>query len=676
MKQLQDAVMALSGVGEKRAESLATLGIFTIEDLLLYFPFRFDDIQERSLSDIQDQEKVVLKGTVATPAVVTYFGPRKKRLTFQMIVEHVPIRVTFFNQAFLQKQIIQDEEIAIYGKWDATRKSLSGIKIMGNQTQGEDFAPIYHVNKKVKQPTLISLIRQAYQEYQAVIPEILPQEYVQQYGLLSRKEAIYQMHFPSNATSYQRAHQRMAYEEFFVLEMKMQMLKATEGQKAGATHRYDVQLLRQFIQQLPFELTDAQKRVTNDICRDLLQPVSMNRLLQGDVGSGKTVVAALALYAVTTAHYQGALLVPTEILAEQHFNELQTLCQHTSLRIALLKGSTPPTERRTILEQLADGTIDIIVGTHALIQDSVHYHRLGIAVIDEQHRFGVNQRRKMREKGQGVDILSMTATPIPRTLAITAYGDMDVSVIDELPKGRKLIKTEWLKHEQFHDLLQQLQQPLSYGEQIYVICPLIAESEAIDAKNAEALYKELCQYFEPHYHIGLLHGKMKADEKEALMDAFTQNHIQILVSTTVIEVGVNVPNATRMIIMDADRFGLAQLHQLRGRVGRGVKQSYCYLVANPKNKLGEERMTIMTQTSNGFTLSEKDLEMRGPGEFFGAKQSGVPEFRVADLVQDQVILDYAVRDAKRLIQQPHWEDEDAYSPLVYYLSQHMQPHLD
>lgn len=676
MKQLQDDVTALDGVGPKRAEALKSLGIETVEDLLLYFPFRYDDIQVRDIHDLSDQEKVVLKGTVATPAVVTYMGPKKNRLIFQLTVDHVPVRVSFFNQSYLKSRIVQNQEMAVYGKWDATRKTLSGIKIMAAVEHDHDLSPIYHVNKQVKSSQLIALIRQAYEAYQSVIPEILPDEYVKQYGLMSRKEAIYTLHFPKDSLSYRKARQRMAYEELFIFEVKMQQLRLQETKHNGVRHAYDLQALRQMIATLPFELTGAQKKVTNDICRDLLEEKSMNRLLQGDVGSGKTIVAALSLFAVTTGGYQGALLVPTEILAEQHYQELTSLFRETSLNIALLTGATSDKDKKECLAQLESGAIDIIVGTHALIQPNVIYHRLALAVIDEQHRFGVNQRRALREKGQGVDILAMTATPIPRTLAITAYGDMDVSIIDEMPKGRKPIQTSWLRHEQFKELLHHLKNPLARGEQIYMICPLIEESEAIDAKNAEALYDEVEAYFSPYYRTGLLHGKMKASDKEALMEEFIQGNTQILISTTVIEVGVNVPNATVMIIMDADRFGLAQLHQLRGRVGRGKAQSYCYLVANPKNKMGEERMNIMTQTNNGFELSEKDLEMRGPGEFFGAKQSGIPEFRVADLASDQTILMYATRDAKELVSQPNWDDRDAYSPLVYYLSHHMDAHLD
>lgn len=671
MKSLQQPVTALTGVGPKTALALQSLNIQTVEDLLYYFPFRYDNIQARSLNELNDQEKVVLKGVIATPPVVTYFGPKKNRLTFQLTVDHVPIRVTFFNQSFLKNSLQQNMEVAIFGKWDEKRKQLSGMKVLGKKNENHDLSPIYHVNRQVKQASLVKWVQQAYDEYHHVIPELLPDAKVKEYGLMSRKEAIFEMHFPKNYHRYQQARQRMAYEELFLFELKMQLLKREEIGQLGDCHHYDVKALRQFIQTLPFELTQAQKKVTNDICRDLLAPKAMNRLLQGDVGSGKTVVAALALFAITTCHKQGALLVPTEILAEQHYAELQRLFTGTSLRVACLVGSMTPKEKRVILEQLQTGEIDIIVGTHALIQQEVTFASLGLAVIDEQHRFGVNQRKALRQKGERVDVLSMTATPIPRTLAITAYGDMDVSTIDELPKGRKPIQTSVVSHQQLSSVLDTLKQRLALGEQAYVICPLIEESEAIDAKNAEKVYEELCQYFAPMYRVGLLHGKMKAEEKETLMAAFVRNEVSVIVSTTVIEVGVNVPNATTMMIMNADRFGLAQLHQLRGRVGRGNQQSYCVLIADPKTEQGRERMDIMTTTTNGFVLSQKDLEMRGPGEFFGSRQSGLPEFKIANIIEDETILNYATRDAKQLAEHD-FTKEDEYQPLVYYLKQHDQ----
>ncbi|MGG5342745.1 ATP-dependent DNA helicase RecG [Enterococcus sp. AZ192] len=652
---LSDDISVLSGVGPKRAENLKELGIQTIEDLLTYYPFRYEDIQEKELNDIQDQEKVTLKGLVVSEPVVSRYGYKKSRLMFRMMQDHAVINVSFFNQPYLKDKIVMSEEIAVYGKWDAKRKSLNGMKILAAKNEGEDFAPIYHVNKKVRQSSLIQLIRAGFDSYGELIQEILPEELLEKYRLISRKEAIFAMHFPRDPEESHQAKRRVVFEEFFFFQLKMQGLKRQEkAEKNGLSIQYDVERLKEFTKKLPFELTAAQKKVTNEICRDLMSANHMQRLLQGDVGSGKTVVAAIALYATMTAGFQGALMVPTEILAQQHMESLQQLYDPLEVRTALLTGSTKTKERRDILAQLASGEIDIIIGTHALIQEDVIFHRLGLVITDEQHRFGVNQRRILREKGLKPDVLFMTATPIPRTLAITAFGEMDVSIIDEMPAGRIPIETRWIRPPQLDTVLEWMQKELARGHQAYVICPLIEESEALDVKNATEIFEHMSAFFNPDYQVGLLHGKMKNQEKDEIMQEFKENNLQILVSTTVIEVGVNVPNATVMLIMDADRFGLAQLHQLRGRVGRGSDASYCILVANPKNEMGVERMKIMTETNNGFVLSEKDLELRGPGEVFGARQSGIPQFAVGDIVTDFNILEVARQEASAIWKKEQW----------------------
>lgn len=664
MRSLADPVTVLAGVGQKRADSLASLGIHTIEDLLTYYPFRYEDIQERNLNEIQDQEKVTLKGLVVSPPVMSRFGYKKSRLQFRMMQEHEVFNVSFFNQPYLKDKVILSEEIAVYGKWDAKRKALNGMKILGSQSP-DDFSPIYHVNKSIRQTTLVDLIRRGFSEYGDLIEENLPLSLIEKYRLLDRPTAVRSMHFPQNHEENHQAKRRIVFEEFFFFQMQLQGLKKAEkSEKNGLEILYDVERLKQFTKKLPFELTTAQKRVTNEICRDLRNPHHMQRLLQGDVGSGKTVVAAIALYATVTAGFQGALMVPTEILAQQHMESLSQLFDPNEVTVALLTGSTKAKERRELLERLENGEIDIVVGTHALIQEGVAFQNLGLVITDEQHRFGVNQRKVLREKGWRPDVLFMTATPIPRTLAITAYGEMDVSVIDELPAGRIPIETRWVRTPQLDSVLEWTYKELRRGNQMYVICPLIEESEALDVKNAVEIYEKLRELFAPEYEVGLLHGKMKNQEKDQIMETFKENQLQILVSTTVIEVGVNVPNATVMLIMDADRFGLAQLHQLRGRVGRGSEASYCILVANPKNELGVERMKIMTETTNGFILSEKDLELRGPGEVFGFRQSGLPEFAIADLVTDGNVLEVAREEAAAIWQIKDWQLLPEYQPLT------------
>ncbi|WP_436635345.1 ATP-dependent DNA helicase RecG, partial [Latilactobacillus sakei] len=623
---LTDSVTVLTGVGPKRLTALNQLGIATISDLLYYFPFRYEDLKVKDLSEAVDQEKVTLKGTVVADPVVSRWGPGKTRLNVRLLINHDVIMVTFFNQPYLKDKFEAGVDIAVYGKWDARRNSLTGMKVLAVQSaDNPSFAAIYSTNKNVRQGTLVKLIREAFDNYRNVIPDLIPADIRERYKLVSEVELIAGMHFPESYPEAKQARRTAIFHEFFLYQLQLQAIKQADRHvENGLALPYQNAALKEFIKTLPFDLTDAQKRVVNEICLDLKAPAHMNRLLQGDVGSGKTIVAAIAMFAAVTAGFQAALMVPTEILAEQHYQSLQKLYAPMNVTVGLLTGSTTAKERRTLLADIESGRINIIVGTHALIQDAVVYHKLGFAVIDEQHRFGVNQRRVLREKGLQPDMLAMTATPIPRTLAITAYGEMDVSTIDELPKGRIPIETSWVRSNQVEQALSFVQKQLADNSQVFAITPLIAESEQMDLKNAEEIYATLADRFEPQYHVALLHGKLKDDEKNRIMTAFSNNEIQLLVSTTVVEVGVDVPNATVMMIFDADRFGLAQLHQLRGRVGRGKKKAYCLLIADPKNQQGVDRMTIMTETTNGFVVAQKDLELRGPGEVFGDRQSGLP----------------------------------------------------
>ncbi len=665
-KSIYDSVSVLPYVGEKRLEALHQLGIHTIADLLSHYPIRYEDIQEKDLLEIEDQEKVTLKGNVVSEAVVSRFGPKKNRLSFRLIIEHAVITVTFFNQPYLKSKIVTGEEMAVFGKWDAKRKSLMGIKILGTRSDAEhgDFESVYSANKHIKQSTILQLITEAFKLYEDLIPEVVPQELKTKYRLISHHDAISAMHFPASEEQKVQARREVVFEEFLLYQMRMQIVrKKQKAMGKGNSVNYNVKDLRNFIETLPFELTKAQKRVVNEICSDLRQPIHMHRLLQGDVGSGKTIVAAIALYAAANVGFQSALMVPTEILAEQHMESLDELFDPLEVKIALLTGSTKTKDRRIILEQLANGELDVLIGTHALIQEDVHFSRLGLVITDEQHRFGVNQRKLLRDKGKDADVLFMTATPIPRTLAITTYGEMDVSIIDEMPAGRIPIQTTWIKPQNFEKTLEFIEIQLKKGSQAYVICPLIEESESLDVKNATDIYEKLSVYYGGRFEVGLLHGKMKSSEKESIMENFKERKLDVLVSTTVIEVGVNVPNATTMVIYDADRFGLSQLHQLRGRVGRGVKESYCILVANPKTENGIERMKIMTETTDGFLLSEKDLELRGPGDLFGNKQSGLPDFRVGDIIGDFGALEAARQEANQLVNQKDFLTNKKYQPI-------------
>ncbi len=659
--ELEQPVTNIRGIGEETAKTLAELNIFTIRDLLFYFPFRFEDFRLRDLNEAQHGEKVTVQGVVVSEPSLSYYGRKKSRLTVRVQVDRYVVLAVFFNRSYLKNKLAFNTKITISGKWNRYRQQIvvSDVRFSGQEVSGE-FAPVYSVKEGITVKQLRRWIRLAFEQYGHLIPESLPQEIRTSYKLYSLKNAIRAIHFPRNALDIKQARRRLVYEEFLQFQLKMQALRKFSRENAsGVAIRYDTERLRVFIENLPFPLTKAQKRVLKEILNDLKSPYRMNRLLQGDVGSGKTVVAAISLYAAVTAGFQGAFMVPTEILAEQHHASLKNMFSSFPVRIACLTSSVKGGQRREILAGLQDGTVDIVVGTHALIQDEVHFANLGLVITDEQHRFGVEQRRALREKGVNPNALFMTATPIPRTLAITAFGEMDVSTIDELPAGRKPIKTIWTKPHSLGQVLNFMEKELRKGRQAYVICPLIEESDKLDVQNAIDVYESLVDYFAGRFHVGLMHGRLNAEEKESVMRRFAANEIQVLVATTVVEVGVNVPNATVMVIYDAERFGLAQLHQLRGRVGRGEHQSYCILLADPKSDVGRERMKIMTETTDGFVLSEKDLELRGPGDFFGTKQSGLPEFKIADMVHDYRALETARKDAVYLINsQKFWHDPE------------------
>ena len=669
---LHQPLSVLPGIGPKSAEKYKKLGIETVEDLLLYFPFRYEDFKTKNVLDLEDGEKAVVSGLVATPANVQYYGYKRNRLRFTIKQGELVLAVSFFNQPYLADKIELGQTVAVFGKWDKAKGALTGMKLLAQVE--DDLQPVYRLSQGVSQSALVKVIKTAFEAgLDQLLEENLPQILMDKYHLLSRRQAVRAMHFPKDLEEYKQALRRVKFEELLFFQLQLQVLKEENrsvGQ--GIVLDWDEKKLKALQASLPFALTEAQERSLSEILADMRSPYHMNRLLQGDVGSGKTVVAGLAMYAAVTAGKQAALMVPTEILAEQHLQSLTSL--FSNLRILLLTGSLKAAERRERLDLIKSGQVDLVVGTHALIQEGVHFHDLGLVIIDEQHRFGVAQRRVLREKGQNPDVLMMTATPIPRTLAITAFGDMDVSIIDQMPAGRKEIITRWVKHQQLNLVLDWLVKEIQKGSQAYVISPLIEESEALDLKNAIALEEELIAYFGDRVRIALLHGKMKGEEKEAIMQAFKQGEIDLLVSTTVIEVGVNVPNATVMIIMDADRFGLSQLHQLRGRVGRGDKQSYAVLVANPKTESGKRRMKIMTETTNGFVLAEEDLKLRGSGEIFGTRQSGIPEFQVANLIEDYPILEEARKVAVQVVTTPNWREHPDWHCLSLHLEQ--KEHLD
>ncbi|WP_172954351.1 ATP-dependent DNA helicase RecG [Solibacillus sp. R5-41] len=658
---IHEPVSSLKGVGKETAENLEKLGIHTIADLIWTFPYRHEDFRLKDLVETPHNERVTIEARVESAPTALFLGKNKSRLQFTALAGRHLVKVVFFNQNYLRQKLAPGMVVTVTGKWDRGRQVIVGSSVsFGPKTEQVDFEPVYSLKGNIQQKRFRKYMRQALDVAAAELAESLPLKLREDYQLLAVQEALEGVHFPTDAQHSKQARRRFVYEELLDFQLRIQALrKVNKENEKGISIHYNLIKLKEFIATLPYELTGAQKRVVNEICKDLLLQQRMNRLLQGDVGSGKTVVAALGLYAAVTAGFQGALMAPTEILAEQHAESLHTWFDPIGVKVALLSGSTKAKARRELLAQLANGEIDILIGTHALIQPDVVFHKLGFVITDEQHRFGVEQRRVLREKGENPDVLFMTATPIPRTLAITAFGEMDVSIIDELPAGRKEIETHWMKKEQMNSVLMRMAKELEAGRQAYVITPLIEESEKLDVQNAVEAYEHLQAYFGNKFKVGLMHGKLHSDEKDAVMRAFSDGTIHVLVSTTVVEVGVNVPNATFMTIYDAERFGLAQLHQLRGRVGRGEHQSYCVLIADPKTDEGKERMTSMTETNDGFRLAEKDLELRGSGDFFGKRQSGLPEFKLADLVHDYRALEIARQDAARMLyDEDFWQQPD------------------
>ncbi|WP_195513680.1 ATP-dependent DNA helicase RecG [Turicibacter sanguinis] len=662
-------VTEVKGVGKAMVEKLAQLKIVTVKDLLEYFPYRYENYELIDIHHAMHEEKITVEAKVITACSVQYYGKMKARMSFNVLVNHEVVKVVVFNRQFLKNQLKLDTLITVTGKWDLGRKVITATDIIIGSAEGRGIEPVYSL-KEIPTKTFKKIVKAAYEQFHSLINDDLPLDLQQSYRLISYKDAVSFAHFPKNKEQVRQVERRIKYEELLKFQLKIQYLRhQTKHEKVGANKCFDEMKVEQFIHQLPFQLTEAQLTVLSEIKTDLMSPTRMNRLLQGDVGSGKTVVAAVSLFMTMLAGFQTALMVPTEILGQQHYKSFcELFSPFKEVNIEFLSSSVKGKRRREILEKLRQGEINLLVGTHAIIQQEVVFQNLGLVITDEQHRFGVNQRKMLREKGEFVDVLMMTATPIPRTLAISAFGDMDVSTITQMPKGRKPVETYLIDSGKLDRALNFIQDEiLSKGQQAYVITPLIEESEAMDVQNAVEVYHLWQHHFQGRAKVGLMHGRLSQAEKDAVMDDFVVNRSQILISTTVIEVGVNVPNANLMLIYDAHRFGLSQLHQLRGRVGRGSEQAYCLLMSDIKNEASLERLTIMTQTTNGFEISEADLKLRGPGDFFGEKQSGVPVFKMADLVQDFNILQVAMQDAYRLVSSDEFKQNNLYLPLRDYI---------
>ena len=655
MADLSTDVRYIKGIGEQRAKALNTLGICTLRDLIAWFPRKYDDRrQAKRIADLVPGETACVAAMIATPPTVSHIRKGMDLVKVRAVDETGVLDVTFFNQTWLKNQLVQGETYIFYGKAEGNllRRTMAS-PIVEQEGRGEftgRIVPIYPLTAGVSQLILSRSIRQGLDACAAILPDVLPDEVRQAHQLCRIGYAYENIHFPEDEKALDLARRRLAFEELFLFTIGLKRLRnrreTVHVPPCGAVD------MEAFYSALPFTLTDAQRRCVEEALRDMRSGQPMNRLCQGDVGSGKTMVAAACVYFCVKNGRQAALMAPTEILAQQHYNGLAPLLETLGIRCALLTGSTKAATKRSICAQLASGEIDFAIGTHALITEGVEYADLGLVVTDEQHRFGVAQRAALAAKGQHPHTLVMSATPIPRTLALILYGDLDVSIIDQLPPGRQPIETYSVPgsyHPRVYTFIRKL---VNEGRQAYVVCPMVEENDELpDERKAVTEYaKKLQTEVFPDLNVAFVHGKMKPREKDAVMTAFAAHETDILVSTTVIEVGVDVPNAAIMVIENAERFGLSQLHQLRGRVGRGKHQSYCILISDNKNEETKQRLKVMTKTADGFKIAEEDLRLRGPGDFFGERQHGLPGLRIADIGCDTKLLQEAQQAAEALLE--------------------------
>ncbi len=625
----------IKGIGPKTVNTLKRLGINDTLDLISYYPFRYDIIKRSDINLLQQDDKIIIDGIVETNAVVTYIRNHKDKMDFSLNVGSKVVKVTIFNRGFFKNKITIGTKLTVIGKYDKKKNLIvcSDIKFspLGNTTKIE---PVYHVTTGINSLQLNNLIKTIDVDVIDYIPDYLNEKY----NFLSKEKSIKEIHNPTNLDNLKLAINKLKYEELFIFMLKMNYLKSQKVQK-GLRRTVEKEKVLDFISKLPFKLTVDQEKAVKDIYNDLTNEKRMNRLLQGDVGSGKTIVSFIALYINYLAGYQGALMAPTEILSRQHYNNIIKLLPN--LKVGLLTGKLKAKEKKEIYTGLENGDIDIVIGTHALISNDVKYKNLGLVITDEQHRFGVNQRSNLKNKGIMPDVLYMSATPIPRTYAITLFGDMDISSIKTKPAGRKEVISYLKKESEIKDVLTKMYEQLKLGHQIYVIAPLIEESDKIQLENVIKLQDKMNLAFGKLFTVGMMHGKLSNKEKEEVMDNFKNNKIQILISTTVIEVGVDVPNATMMVVFDSYRFGLSALHQLRGRVGRSDLQSYFIMISNQE----AERLKILIKTNDGFAVSEADFNLRGSGDLFGVRQSGDMQFKLADLKKDFSLVVKAKEDS-------------------------------
>ena len=632
----------------KTVQSFKRNNINTVVDLLYSFPSRFEDYTIVSIDEITDVDKVVsIAGIVQGKASSLNVKNNLNIMRFIVNVDGVDVKATIFNRQFLKSKISYGTYVRLTGKFDETKTKFTASEVAFNEFESA-IQPVFNI-KGVDDKKVLQYKERLFYEYRHELIEDLPQDIRKEFDLVSIDDAIKYINIPDEMSEAMKAIRRIKFEELLKYQIKIKYLfYMRKHHPEGVAINFDRNKVNAFIESLPYTLTVDQVKSLQEILTDMSSKYKMNRLLQGEVGSGKTVVSAISLYAATTASYQGAIMVPTEVLASQHYITFKKLFENTNLKIALLTSSVSSKERKEILDGLNDGTIDIVIGTHSLIQKDVTFKKLGLVVTDEEHRFGVKQRVSMVGKGYLIDHLKMSATPIPRTLAISLLGESDISIIKTLPGNRKEVITRYINYDDRQEVFDHVKEQIKEGRQVYIITPTIEESDAMDLQNALNVYERTKKYYEGFCNVGLIHGKLKQEEKEEVMRKFYQNEIQILVATSVIEVGVNVENATTIIILDADRFGIAQLHQMRGRVRRSDYQAYCFMISKTTVDSSIKRLKLVEETNDGFALAEEDLLIRGAGDLFGEKQSGGVSFKMADIVVDNDLLELANKCADKM----------------------------
>lgn len=655
-------VSQVKGIGPKSLALLNKIGIYTVDDLVTHYPFRYDVLKRCNLKEVNDDEKVTVDGKVESVPILLRFKAGLNKLNFRLVTINGVVGVSIFNRAFMKKDLDIGTNVIVIGKYDKNKNVItaSDIKfgLLNNQTKIES---VYHCTTGLTNKNMLTYINTALLMNGKDITDNIPLIFQERYHFLNKRTSLNIVHNPPSIEKLKEAEIRLKYEELFEFMFKINYLREQhKNEKTGIKRNIKEDDVNKFLNMVPFELTSDQINTINEIKNDFNSSSRMNRIIQGDVGSGKTIVAIASMYLNYLSGYQSALMAPTEILAIQHYNNVKDLFKDTGINVELLVGSQTKKEKQSIYKQLENGNINIVIGTHALIQEEVKYKNLGLVITDEQHRFGVNQRALLNNKGIMPDVLYMSATPIPRTYALTIYGDMDVSIIKQMPKGRIPVKTYVKNNSEIKDVLELMYEELKQNHQIYVIAPLIEESDNSDLTNVVELKDKMNLAFGSRYRIDIVHGKMATMAKDLIMSEFKQNKIQILISTTVIEVGVDVPNASMIVIFDANRFGLSTLHQLRGRVGRGSIASKCILISNSDTK----RLEIMAKTSDGFEISEEDFKLRGHGDLFGTKQSGDMSFKIANIKNDYKILIQAKNDSFEYLNDKNSDSDDLKKRLI------------